>query len=203
MARKPPGKRSYTGHEKAEIDTYFTKKDRTDRDRAIREQQREAKTEAIYQARGRTEYKKYYDAFLSHYKSFGGSKEEYQGLLDDADSYALNKIGIKYHNPGRGNGGGRVGNPEVRLMTAGQINKALDKIDAEDSKLTDQMIADGRGYERPSEYLNKTDPLSRKIKANHDKRMELQIEMGRRYGPGVPSRLPKGFGPIKSNPGET
>ncbi len=35
-------------------------------------------------------------------------------------------------------------------MTARQINAELDKLDAEDSKLTDAFIAEGRGGERPS-----------------------------------------------------
>ena len=36
-------------------------------------------------------------------------------------------------------------------MTAGELNKALDKIDAQDSKLTQAFISAGRGNERASE----------------------------------------------------
>ena len=54
---------------------------------------------------------------------------------------------------------------DPRTMTAGQINKELDKLDQIDHDLTEQMIAIGRGHERPSEYLNKTDPLSLELRA--------------------------------------
>ncbi len=82
-------------------------------------------------------------------------------------------------------------------MTAGQINQELDKIDAERSKLADQMIAEGRGNERPTDYQNKNDPLSAKLNAIANRRRELRIECELRYGPGTPSRLPPKFGPRK------
>jgi hypothetical protein len=89
---------------------------------------------------------------------------------------------------------------EPSEMTAGEINKALDKIDAESSKLTRQFIDAGRGHERPSEYLRMSDPLAMKAQELHKKRTALAIERDMRYGPGAPSRLPKGFGPRKRNP---
>ena len=95
---------------------------------------------------------------------------------------------------------GVTGNPKpISQMTAGEINKALDKIDAQGSQITAAFIAAGRGDERPSEYLSKTDVLSQKALANYQAHMALRNEMERRYGPGTPSRLPKGFGPIKQN----
>ena len=48
-------------------------------------------------------------------------------------------------------------NPEVSQMSAAQINKALDKLDEQSSKLTHEFIAAGRGNERPSEYLKMDD----------------------------------------------
>ncbi len=87
------------------------------------------------------------------------------------------------------------------LMTAGEINKALDRIDAASSKLTSEFIAAGRGHERPSEYLKMNDPLANRAKELFNQRSALQMEKELRYGPGAPSRLPKGFGPRKQNPG--
>ena len=48
----------------------------------------------------------------------------------------------------------------VGTMTDSQLNKALDLLDAQDTKLTDQLIKAGRGYERASETLIKNDSLS-------------------------------------------
>jgi hypothetical protein len=88
------------------------------------------------------------------------------------------------------------------LMSAGEINKALDAIDAQVSKLTQEFIDAGRGHERPSEYLKMNDPLANRAKDLYNKRSALQIEKDMRYGPGAPSRLPKGrgFGPRMKNP---
>lgn len=93
----------------------------------------------------------------------------------------------------------RVGNPKpVASMLASEINRALDKLEAEDSRLTGEMIAAGRGNERPSEYLQMNDPLSMRLRANWESKKELYRERDRRYGPGAPSRLPRGFGPLKN-----
>lgn len=85
-------------------------------------------------------------------------------------------------------------------MSARDINKALDALDTLDSQFTQAMIDAGRGYERPSEYLEKTDPLSQRLLAVFQERMRLRAEMANRYGPDVPSRLPThkrgAFGPI-------
>jgi hypothetical protein len=104
---------------------------------------------------------------------------------------------------------GRVGsklagkhNPDIHSMTAGQINKALDKLDVQSSKLTREMIDAGRGNERPSETFKLDDPLARRMKELHRKQTELRIEVERRAGPGM-SRLPKGFGPLRRNPSYT
>jgi len=86
---------------------------------------------------------------------------------------------------------------QVSEMTAGKINKALDRNDQTQSKITDDLIAAGRGSEKTSEILAKSDPLSQRLKDALDERSDLKNEITRRYGPDAPSRLPKGFGPVK------
>jgi len=83
-------------------------------------------------------------------------------------------------------------------MQGSAINSELDRLDRESSQLNDQMIAAGRGHERPSEYLKMSDPLATKLRANYERRMALRNEIDRRYGPGAPSRLPRGFGPLRA-----
>lgn len=86
-------------------------------------------------------------------------------------------------------------------MTAGQINRELDRLDELRSRLNDEMIDVGRGHERPSDYMRKQDPLSRKFQALFDRRTALGVEVHARYGPGAPSRLPaRGFGRRVRNP---
>ncbi len=86
--------------------------------------------------------------------------------------------------------------PEPPTMTAGQINKELDALEAEDSKLTDAFIAAGRGAERPTDRANKTDPLSIRAREISDRLDALRSEGKARYGPGLTGHLPaKGFGP--------
>lgn len=82
-------------------------------------------------------------------------------------------------------------------MTAGEINRELDRLDAKSSKNTRAFIDAGRGHERPSDYLDKTDKLSREARAIYDRQNDLHHEIARRYGPGAPRRLPRGFGPIR------
>lgn len=79
-------------------------------------------------------------------------------------------------------------------MTAAEINKELNKLDGQDTTLGNLMIETGRGYERPSEYLKLTDPLSMELRKNSDRRQGLRIEISLRYGPNPPSRLPTGWG---------
>ena len=86
----------------------------------------------------------------------------------------------------------------VPCMTPGQINKALDRVDKISSALTDEFIAAGRGTERPSETRTKTDPLAQRHHQVRDAYSTLRNEIDRRYGPGAPSRLPRGFGPLSN-----
>jgi hypothetical protein len=90
--------------------------------------------------------------------------------------------------------------PRAECMSASQINKALDRLDKQSSKVTDEFIDAGRGRERPSEIRQMTDPLARRYMAVADAQHELRAEIARRYGPGAPSRLPRGFGPIRKCP---
>lgn len=94
-----------------------------------------------------------------------------------------------------------VSNKDPAVMTAGSINKELDKLEEQNSKLGQMMIDTGRGHERPSEYLNMSDPLALELQQNYDRRNKLRAEIERRYGPGAPRRLPPGrfFGPLKSS----
>lgn len=106
----------------------------------------------------------------------------------------------------------RVGGGDVRanpvmaappqFLTAAQINRELDRLERESSRISDKMISAGRGSERPSEYLMKSDALSRRAAQNYERRMDLRAEITARYGPGAPSRLPRGrgFGPRQMNP---
>lgn len=82
-------------------------------------------------------------------------------------------------------------------MTAGQINKALDRLEERSVKNTAKLLEAGRGYELSSEIQKLTDPLALEYQDILRKRLNLRFEIDRRYGPGAPSRLPKGFGPIR------
>jgi hypothetical protein len=87
-----------------------------------------------------------------------------------------------------------------KIMTAGQINKCLDKLDAEISTICKDLIAAGRGRETINEIFKMTDPLSIRYKDLDRERFTYRMEVERRYGPGAPSRLPlRGFGPIKES----
>lgn len=78
-------------------------------------------------------------------------------------------------------------------LTPAQINRELDALDRRRSRNTDAFIAAGRGEERQSEYLGKRDPLSREATEIFERQSALRAEIERRYGPGAPSRLPRGF----------
>jgi hypothetical protein len=84
------------------------------------------------------------------------------------------------------------------IMTAGQINRELDALDKQRSNANNFLIAVGRGDETFEETCCKTDPASLVFRAIVDRQSALRLEIGRRYGPGAPSRLPRGFGPSKA-----
>lgn len=82
-------------------------------------------------------------------------------------------------------------------MAAAKINAEIERLVKADSELTHAFIAAGRGHERPSEYLLKDDPLSRRARAIYDRRHQLRVEVESRAGPGM-TRLPRGLGPRKN-----
>jgi hypothetical protein len=82
-------------------------------------------------------------------------------------------------------------------MSAGEINRELDRLDRAHSKLISQFIEAGRGHERSSETMTKSDPLARAYQESTDRFRALRNEIERRMGPGATSRLPRGFGPIR------
>ncbi len=82
-------------------------------------------------------------------------------------------------------------------MSAAAINKELDELQTKDSAVLDELIAAGRGHELASETMQKTDPLSLKLRKLRERHSALMFEVRRRAGPGM-YRLPKGFGPMKN-----
>ena len=87
----------------------------------------------------------------------------------------------------------------VACLGAAAINKLLDVLDKESSKITDELIEAGRGHEYPSETRKKSDPLSVKFTQTANDQFLLRMEIERRYGPGAPRRLPRGFGPLSTS----
>jgi len=85
----------------------------------------------------------------------------------------------------------------VQTMTAGQINKELDRLDERSKLSTAHFIKAGRGYEKYSETANKTDQLSLEYMSVSVRQSELNAEIRSRMGHNASSRLPlRGFGPI-------
>lgn len=86
----------------------------------------------------------------------------------------------------------------VARWAPAKINGMLDRLRKLSSVLTDEFIAAGRGHERASETWQFDDPLAERYKAISRSQDVLRNEIERRYGPGAPSRLPRGFGPTRS-----
>lgn len=105
-------------------------------------------------------------------------------LAETPDYYT--RLATIEHNPSQ---------KDPRTLTASQINNELDRLDAKRSKLNDEFIAAGRGNERASETAKLTDPLATRYNEVSDRQDTLRNEISLRYGPGAPSRLPRGFGP--------
>ncbi len=92
----------------------------------------------------------------------------------------------------------RTNPKDPAAMAGAQINRELDRLDASDSKLTREFIAAGRGHEKPWDTLKMTDPMAVRLRAAFARRTALRNEIERRYGPGAPHRLPRGFGAIRA-----
>lgn len=75
-------------------------------------------------------------------------------------------------------------------MKASEINRELDKLDAQSLTITDRLIASGRGNEPYQSIMRGTDPLSLEARSVNARMEELRAEIQLRYGPGAPSRLP-------------
>lgn len=88
----------------------------------------------------------------------------------------------------------KISQRDPATMTAGQINRELDKLDAYASALNDKFIEAGREQEKIWESLKKDDPLSQQLKALTHRRWALRREIEIRYGPDAPWRLPTGRG---------
>jgi hypothetical protein len=71
-----------------------------------------------------------------------------------------------------------------REMTPSEINRALESLYKRSSANSKAFIAAGRGYERPSDYQTKNDPLSVQAREISDRQRALLAEIERRYGPG-------------------
>lgn len=84
----------------------------------------------------------------------------------------------------------KLATTDPATMTAGAINKELDKLDERRSVLGQMMIDAGRGHERPSEYLKMSDPISSEIREAFQRQSDLRVEISMRWGPNAPSRLP-------------
>lgn len=91
----------------------------------------------------------------------------------------------------------KISNTSPATMPGAAINKELDRLEALDTQFTDEMIESGRGHERFTDWSIKDDPLSQIGLMIRNRISDLRHEMRRRYGPNCPSRLPRGFGPLK------
>jgi hypothetical protein len=74
---------------------------------------------------------------------------------------------------------------DLTKMSKSQINRKMDSIDEKIDAINEELINNGRGYEKMLETLEKTDPLSLKYRQLWEQRMELKNEVHRRYGPNV------------------
>jgi len=86
---------------------------------------------------------------------------------------------------------------QIEGMGAAVINKALDTLDKEQSKLNGALIEAGFGHVRLQEIMRMDHPVAQQYAVVSGQIALLHEEIERRYGPGAPSRLPRGFGPIK------
>ena len=94
----------------------------------------------------------------------------------------------------------QVDSTDPATMTRSAINKELDRLEFDSSKLTERAIANGRGDVKFSEMrklAESGDAEALLIVQNADRQQALNQEIEARYGPNPPIRLPKGYGPRK------
>ena len=68
----------------------------------------------------------------------------------------------------------------VADLTRAELERALGKAHALSMALCDEMIAAGRGHERPSETSQLTDPLAQRVNAAAEREQALRDEAARR-----------------------
>ena len=131
--------------------------------------------------------------FLIQQRSTGGYQITRKGRTVAPYAFSVNQAKHIIDTGGlRGLEAARISTKIPAEMTASQINKELDRIDAERSKINEKLIAAGRGSETYNETYKKNDPLAQEFRALSDRRSALQIEIHSRMGPGHPSRIPSG-----------
>jgi hypothetical protein len=86
---------------------------------------------------------------------------------------------------------------QVSGLGASAINKALDTLGKKQSKLIDNLIEAGLGHVGLQKILIMDHPVAKQYAQVNDQIALLRREIERRYGPGAPSRLPPGFGPLR------
>ena len=69
---------------------------------------------------------------------------------------------------------------DVTKLSANKLEAVGDKIDAEFWKVVDEMIAAGRGLDKPSDIFRRTDPLSVKYTELFQKNADIGSEVARR-----------------------
>ena len=84
---------------------------------------------------------------------------------------------------------------DTGTMTAGEVNRELEKLEKSYYLVVDELIKAGRGHETANDTWKLDDPLARRFKTISSRRGDLRNEIELRYGPRAPSRLPRGFGP--------
>lgn len=84
----------------------------------------------------------------------------------------------------------KLSTKDPATMTVSQLNSELDKLDAMSSDLTDRFIESGLGHLGYNELLQMQGPIHDEARAVFSRRGDLSNEIGLRWGPGAPSRLP-------------
>lgn len=69
---------------------------------------------------------------------------------------------------------------QVDKMLRSELQRALDRCDAAYSRLIDELIAAGRGEERPVDTMRKDDDLSRRYRETAQRWQVLRAEKDRR-----------------------
>lgn len=82
------------------------------------------------------------------------------------------------------------GERQPARMTAGEINRELDKLEKESSALNAQLIDLGYGNHRYNDIAKLDHPVAKRYVTVTQREWALRQEIAIRFGPGHPSRLP-------------